>query len=87
MLNGRHTDRVKLFAWVRQTNGDPTIQNALLAGYVPLVSTRRDQIDRRGIYTQLQQLADVHNTEIRLVHCIEVDTLGIVRPRTRRPKT
>lgn len=89
MPNGRDfidPDRTVLYAWVRRHNGETEIQETVVPKSEPLVSPRLDKIDRSGVHTQLQQIADQHGRSIRLVACLEIDTLKVIQPKRRKRK-
>lgn len=76
---------ITLFAWVGEDelgSGTVGLKRALVpAGDIPMVATARDKIDRAAIISQLQQQADRYGKTIRLIRCIEAETLIELHPR------
>lgn len=76
---------VTLYAWVGEDelgSGVVGIKQAVVpAGTIPIVATRREKVDHEDIVRQLQAQANHYGKEIRLIACVEVETLLIIRPR------
>lgn len=75
----------ELFAWIGEDefgSGEVGLKQAVVpAGYIPLVSMKRDGIERPVVLQQLQHQADTHGKTIRLARYVRVEDLVTIIPR------
>lgn len=75
---------IELYAWIGEDelgSGEVGLKQALVpAGCIPLVSIKRDKIDREYILQQLRSQAARHRKTIKLVRFVMAEEIKAITP-------